>query len=366
MNPAVYDQTSFDVEAGVFLLRATGQVLRLPGFMAVYLEGEDEEREKDEEENPILPDLKEGEELRLLGLEPHQHFTQPPPRFTEASLVKELEEKGIGRPSTYASIMSVIQDKGYVKKLEKRFHPTDLGKLVNGLLVSSFPDILDVGFTAQMEGELDDVEEGRRSWTAALQDFYVPFEKALGEARTRMKDVKRQQIATDIVCEKCGSPMVIKWGKHGEFLACSAYPKCRTTKEFTRDDAGEIKIQVAEATNEVCDKCGSPMIVRRGKFGAFLACSTYPACKNTRSIGTGVKCPQCGQGNLVQKSSRRGKVFYACDKYPECKYALWDKPVPGPCPECKSPILVEKYSKKSGDTSIACPNKECSYRKKEE
>lgn len=365
MNPAVYDQTAFDIEAGKFLMRATGQVLRMPGFMAVYLEGEDEEKEKDEEENPILPDLTEGEKLNLIKLEPHQHFTQPPPRFTEASLVKELEEKGIGRPSTYASIMSVIQDKGYVSKIEKRFHPTDLGKLVNGLLVLSFPKILDVGFTAQMEGELDDVEEGKRSWKDTLRDFYGPFEQALKEARDLMRNVKRQQVATDVICEKCGSHMVIKWGKHGEFLACSAYPKCRTTKEFGRDEAGAIAVREAEKTDEVCDKCGAPMIVRRGKFGEFLACSKYPACKNTRSIGTGVDCPQCGEGRLVKKSSRRGKVFYACDKYPKCKYALWDKPVPGPCPECKSPVLVEKYSKKSGETSVVCPNKECGYRKKE-
>jgi len=259
--------------------------------------------------------------------------------------------------------MSVIQDKGYVRKVEQRFHPTDLGKLVNELLVASFPEILDIGFTAQMEGELDDVEEGRRAWKDALKDFYAPFEKALSEADERMRHVKGQQVSTDISCEKCGNPMVIKWGKHGEFLACSAYPKCRTTKEFKRGEAGEIKVQEAEATGEVCEKCGAPMLVRRGKFGQFLACSKYPACKNTRSIGTGVSCPQCKEGKLVQKSSRRGKVFYACDRYPECKYALWDKPIPGPCPECNWPILVEKYSKKSGEVSVACPNKGCGYKR---
>lgn len=361
MKPAVYDQTSFDIEAGKYLLRATGQVLRFPGFMAVYLEGEDEEREKDEEENPTLPDLKEGEMLSLHSITPHQHFTQPPPRFTEASLVKELEEKGIGRPSTYASIMSVIQDKGYVRKFEKRFFPTELGRLVNTLLVSSFPNILDVGFTAQMEGELDDVEEGRRAWTDALNDFYVPFEKALGEAKHKMRDVKRQQVVTDIACEKCGNPMVIKWGKHGEFLACSSYPDCKTTKEFTRSEDGAIKIQEAEVSKEICDKCSSPMIIRSGRYGAFLACSRYPECKNTRSIGTGVSCPECG-GSLVQKTSRRGKIFFGCDRYPNCKFALWDKPRQGPCPLCGSPILVEKLSRRSGEVSIACPNKECSYR----
>lgn len=363
MNPAVYDQTTFEIEAGKYQLRATGQILTFLGFMAVYLEGEDEEKEKDEEENPTLPKLKEGETLKLVKLEPHQHFTQPPPRFTEASLVKELEEKGIGRPSTYASIMTVIQDKEYVRKIEKRFHPTDLGKLVNDLLVMSFPDVLDIGFTAQMESELDDVEDGTRKWVDALNDFYKPFEKALSEAKHRMRDVKRQQIETDVLCEKCGKKMVVKWGRHGEFLACAGYPECRSTKEFVRDDAGAIKPKAQETTDEKCEKCGGPMLVKRGRFGAFLACARYPECKGTRSITTGVACPECGKGSLVQKTSRRGKVFYGCDKYPKCKYALWDKPVKGPCPKCDFPVLVEKYSKKSGETKMACPSEGCGYSK---
>lgn len=363
MNPAVYDQTAFDIEAGRFLLRATGQVLKFAGFMAVYLEGEDEEPGKDEEENPTLPLLSEGEILKLITLEPHQHFTEPPPRFTEASLVKELEEKGIGRPSTYASIMSVIQDKEYVKKIEKRFHPTELGKLVNDLLVASFPSVIDVGFTAQMENELDEVEEGKRSWQGALKDFYGPFEKALSVAAEKMRNVKREQVPTDISCEKCGSPMVIKWGRHGEFLACSAYPECKTTREFTRTDEGKVAVKAPETTNEVCEKCGSPMAVKRGRFGAFLACTNYPTCKTTKSIGTGVMCPECSEGKLVERRSRGGKVFYGCDKYPKCKTAFWDRPVKGPCPECGYPILVEKRSRKTGETETKCPKKECSYKK---
>lgn len=362
MNPAVYDQTTFEISAGKSLFRATGQILKFAGFMAVYMEGEDESKEKDEEENSKLPDLKEGEVLKLLKMEPHQHFTQPPPRFTEASLVKELEEKGIGRPSTYAAIMSTIQDKGYAEKIEKRFHPTDLGKLVNNLLVISFPTILDVGFTAQMESELDDVEEGKRLWHDALKDFYEPFAKALSEAKVKMKDVKRETVETEVKCEKCGSPMVIKWGRHGEFLACSAYPECKTTKEFKRSEEGKLKVVEKETTDEVCDKCGSPMLVKRGRFGAFLACSKYPACKNTKSKGMGINCPDCEKGNLVQKKSRKGRIFYACDKYPNCKYALWDKPIKGPCPLCAFPILVEKYSRKDGTTSIACPKEGCSYK----
>jgi DNA topoisomerase-1 len=366
MKPAVYDQTSFDVEVGRFLLRATGQVLKFPGFIAVYIEGEDEVKEKDEEENPTLPDLKEGEILNALGIEPHQHFTQPPPRFTEASLVKELEEKGIGRPSTYASIMATIQDKEYVRKIEGRFHPSELGRLVNELLVANFPRVLDVGFTAQMENELDEVEEGRRGWVATLKEFYIPFDEALSEARTKMRDVKREQVKTDIVCEKCGNPMVIKWGRHGEFLACSNYPDCRNTKEFDKAQDGTIKVKEVQLSEEKCDQCGSPMLVRRGRYGEFLACSKYPACKGTKSIGTGVSCPECKDGNLVQKRTRGGRVFYGCDRYPNCKYALWDKPVAGPCPQCGSPVLVEKYSRKTGETSIACPSKGCDYRKKME
>lgn len=362
MMPAVFDQTGFDIEAGRFLLRATGQVLKFPGFIAVYLEGEDDAREKDEEENPTLPALKEGEILKVLGIDPNQHFTQPPPRFTEASLVKELEEKGIGRPSTYASIMSVIQDKGYVRKMEGRFFPSELGRLVNGLLVSSFPSILDVGFTAQMEVELDEVEEGRRGWVETLNDFYTPFKDALAKARVKMRDVKRQQVETNIMCEKCGKPMVIKWGRHGEFLACSGYPDCRNTKEFTRNEAGAIVVSEAAATDEVCEICGSPMVLRRGRFGEFLACTKYPECKGTRSIGTKVTCPECGKAELVQKSTRRGKIFYGCAGYPACKFALWDMPITGPCPQCGYPVLVKKASRKGGELEIHCARKGCKYK----
>ncbi|HQH79910.1 MAG TPA: type I DNA topoisomerase [bacterium] len=366
MEPAVFDQTSFDIEAGKYLLRATGQVMKFAGFISVYMEGVDDEAEKGEEENPTLPNLSEGEKLELLGIEPHQHFTQPPPRFTEASLVKELEEKGIGRPSTYASILSTIQEKGYVRKLEKRFHPSELGKLVNELLVENFPKVIDVGFTAQMEGELDEVEEGRRDWKKALDNFYAPFESALSLARKNMRSVKGQQVETEILCDKCGSKMVIKWGRHGEFLACSKYPECRTTKEFSREENGELRLQKVEPTGEVCDLCGKPMLMKRGRYGQFLACSEYPKCKNTKSISSGVKCPKCGEGDLVQKSTKRSKIFYGCDKYPKCDYATWDKPIAKSCPECGSKILVERTSKKTGEVFILCPQKGCPYRKKME
>lgn len=361
MNSAVYDQTIFDIKAGDYNFRSSGQVIKFPGFMSVYLEGIDEEAEKDEEENPTLPPLSEGEKLQLHTITPNQHFTQPPPRFTEASLVKELEEQGIGRPSTYAAIMSNIQEKEYVKKEQLKFFPTRLGEVVNDLLVSNFPEILDIKFTAQMEDELDDVEEGRMKWNAALSDFYVPFAKTLKRAEKNMTDLKAQAISTDIKCEKCGQPMVIKWGRHGEFLACSMYPECKSTREFVRSEDGVVKPKAVETTTEVCEKCGAPMLIKRGRFGKFLACSRYPDCKTTKAIGIGVKCPDCG-GDVISRMGKRGRAFYGCSKYPNCKFVSWNKPINEACPKCGSKFLVEKYSKAKGVT-IECPNKECDFKK---
>ena len=364
MTSAVYDQTIFDITTASqkkYQFRSTGQVMKFAGFMSVYMEGVDEEAEKDEEENPTLPLLNEGEDLKLHKIIPNQHFTQPPPRFTDASLVKELEEKGIGRPSTYASILSVIQDKHYVNKELKRYFPTRLGEIVNDLLVENFPDILDVKFTAQMEEELDDVEEGKLKWVDALRDFYKPFSKTLKKAEKEMTNLKAQATPTDVTCEKCGKPMVVKWGRHGEFLACSAYPDCKSTREFVRDDSDNIKIKVAEETDEKCEKCGADMVVKRGRFGKFLACSKYPECKTTKAIGIGVKCPECGC-DLVSRRSRKGRNFYGCSGYPKCNFATWSKPVAEECPNCKNPYLEEKYSKESG-VQIVCPKKECGFKK---
>lgn len=361
MNSAVYDQTIFDIKAGEFLLRSTGQIMKFAGFMSVYMEGIDEEAEKDEEENPTLPLLTEGEKLKLKSLQPNQHFTQPPPRFTEASLVKELEEQGIGRPSTYASIMGTIQDKEYVKKDQGRFFPTRLGEVVNELLITNFPEILEVKFTAQMEGELDDVEEGRLKWTDALADFYKPFSKTLARAEKDMVNLKQQAIETEFKCEKCGKPMVIKWGRHGEFLACSAYPDCKSTREFSRAEDGTLSLKAAETTTEVCEKCGAPMVIKRGRFGKFLACSAYPECKTTKAMSIGVKCPLCGS-EAVARRGRGGKSFYGCSSYPNCKFVSWYKPVNEKCPKCGSEYLIEKYTKKDGAQTV-CPNKECDFKK---
>ncbi|HYY53553.1 MAG TPA: topoisomerase DNA-binding C4 zinc finger domain-containing protein, partial [Myxococcales bacterium] len=308
-----------------------------------------------------LPELSENELLDLLQLLPEQHFTQPPPRFTEASLVKELEEKGIGRPSTYAAILSTIQDKEYVEKKEGRFFPTDLGKIVTELLLGAFPRVMDVQFTARMEEELDEVEEGKIDWQSVLGEFYEPFKKSLAAAEAQMRDVKREEKPTDLVCEKCGSPMVIKWGRMGRFLACSGYPECKNTKDFVEEE-GKIRVVEDLPTDENCPTCGKPMVNKRGRFGRFLACSDYPTCKTTKPITLkGVVCPDCG-GGLAERKSRFGKSFYGCVNYPNCKFAAWDRPIPGPCPQCAKPYLLQRYTKRDG-AFIACPDKECGYRR---
>jgi DNA topoisomerase-1 len=362
MNPAVIDQTSVDIKANAYTFRASGSVVKFPGFMAVYMEERSEDQAPSEDDNgeAVLPPLAEGDALSLLKLDPKQHFTQPPPRFSEALLVKTLEEKGIGRPSTYAAIISTIQDRDYVNKMENKFHPTELGVLVNGLLVAHFPDILNVTFTARMEEELDKIEEGAMKWADAVRDFYDPFSKDLAAAMADMKDFKADQAPTDINCDKCGKPMIIKWGRNGQFLACSGYPDCKNTKPFVRTENGGVEAAPEETTSELCPKCGSGMVVKRGRFGKFLACSRYPECNHTQGMSTGVLCPEDG-GMIVERRSRFGKMFYSCANYPNCKFAVWYKPVPRPCPQCGAPFLTEKYSKKTGPY-IACYKKECGYK----
>jgi DNA topoisomerase-1 len=376
MVPAVYDQTAFEIPVKEALFRATGQQIKFDGFMKLYTEGRDERAAQangeDEDENDaqgdidgVLPNLQKGDALKLLSMEPRQHFTQPPPRFTQASLIKELDEKGIGRPSTYAAIISNILDREYVAQNESRqLVPTDLGFLVTDLLVESFPDILNVEFTAGMEDELDKIEDGKEKWTKTMKRFYTPFERDLKKAAKEMRDVKRQEVPTDIACEKCGALMVVKWGRNGEFIACPKYPDCKNTKNFKRSNEGEIEIAAEEQVDEACEKCGKPMLLRFGKFGKFLGCSGYPECKNIqplqKPVDLGIKCPECKEGNIKERKSRWGKMFYGCDKYPECKFASWDKPMPTPCPDCDSPILVEKVTKRAGRTH-RCYKKECGY-----
>ncbi|HEY0986526.1 MAG TPA: type I DNA topoisomerase, partial [Kofleriaceae bacterium] len=310
MVPAVYDATTVDMDRGRAVLRATGQVMKFAGYTKVYevAETDDAKAEAAESADRLLPPLEVGDPIVLESIRPEQHFTQPPPRFSEASLVKELEERGIGRPSTYASIMSTIVDRGYVEKREARFFPTELGILVNGLLVESFPEIVNSDFTAKMESDLDKVEEGQVDWRKLLGGFYTPFKDELEKARTEMRDVKREEIATEWICEKCGKPMVIKWGRNGSFLACQGYPECRNTQEVVKNLDGTWEKVPPQTTDEVCETCGAPMTVKRGRFGSFLACTKYPECKTTKPISLGVKCPRPGCGGFIaEKRSRRGK-----------------------------------------------------------
>ncbi|HTE52447.1 MAG TPA: type I DNA topoisomerase [Kofleriaceae bacterium] len=366
MAPAVYDQTTVDLSRGRATLRATGQVMKFAGYTAVYTEQEsdDEAAEKAADSDRLLPPLAEGDTVTLVEVRPEQHFTQPPPRFTEASLVKELEEKGIGRPSTYAAILSTIVDRGYVERRERRFFPTELGTLVNQLLVESFPEIIDTEFTALMEQDLDKVEEGQRDWRDLLGVFYKPFALDLAKAQEQMRDVKREEIPTEYVCEKCGKPMVIKWGRNGSFLACQGYPECRNTKEIDRKPDGTVEIRPEETTDEVCEKCAAPMVVKRGRFGSFLACSRYPDCKTTKPISLGVACPREGCGGfLTEKRSRRGKTFFGCSNYSKtaCDFVTWDRPIAEPCPECGAKFMVKKENR-SG-VQVRCLT--CTFKKSE-
>ena len=362
MRPAIFDVTTADIAAGEYGLRASGSVLKFDGFLKVYTEdrpatgaGGDEEADQ----NRALPPLHAGQMLRVLEVKPEQHFTQPPPRYTEASLVAELEKRGIGRPSTYATILSVIQDRDYVETKERKFYPTELGRLVSDLLVEHFPDVMDVEFTAAMENLLDQVEEGKRPWVGVLRDFYGPFEKHLQAASQSMPSVKNMVEPTTEICEKCGKPMVIRLGRYGKFLACSGYPECKATRPLKSEDTGAN--QVGVLTSEVCAQCGSPMVVRKGRYGEFLACSAYPTCKVAKPMSLGVACPTEGcTGELVQRRTKRGRMFYGCNRYPDCQFTLWSKPVPMPCPECQAPFLVEQGSVRKGKL-LRCFRQECGY-----
>ncbi|MFH1562089.1 MAG: type I DNA topoisomerase [Nitrospirota bacterium] len=403
MNPALLAITRVEILAtNKFLFVATGTVVKFDGFMAIYTEGKDE---KEEDEEETLPQMKEKEPLNLLELIPGQHFTQPPPRYTEATLVKTLEEKGIGRPSTYAAIITTIQDRDYAKLQEKKFYPTELGKLVTELLVKSFPDILDAGFTAQLEEKLDKIEEGELIWTKVLDEFYTPFKDSLAKAKEIMTNVKKQQEeVTSILCEKCGKPMVVKMGRYGKFLSCPGYPDCKNIKNIELKENGEIKIKEEEKTEVVCDICGKPMVIKQGRYGKFLSCSGYPKCKNmkplekkkTETIATDIKCEKC-EANMVLREGRNGKFlacssypkckftksvssgfacpagcggelakkrskkgfFYGCSNYPKCEFATWGEPIQTPCPECG--YMVVRRKSKSGMDVLICARKGCSY-----
>ena len=379
MVPAVYDQTAADISAGRATFRATGSILKFPGYLAVYgakppeeeagaEEDKKEEAERDGDAKNVerqLPPLEPGEELRLVKLHPEQHFTQPPPRYNESSLVKEMEQRGIGRPSTYAAILETIQEKTYVEKIEKNFKPTHLGLLVTDELVRAFPREMDVAFTAGMEERLDEIEEGTAGWQAVLREFYDTFKGDLANAKKNMRNVKKQEIETDLVCEKCGErKMVIKWGRNGEFLACPGYPDCRNTMNFRREEDGKIVPMKEEdvPVEDKCPECGAAMVMKRGRFGRFLACTRYPDCKGTKPVSIGVTCPKGCGGYVSEKRSKRGRTFYGCSSYPKCDFVSWDRPRNEACPKCGSAYLLDKFSKRTGPF-VACPNKECDYRR---
>ena len=423
MSPAVFDQTTIDIKAGRFIFRATGSVLKFDGFLKVYQEGRDEKTEEDDDEaERTLPKVEKGENLKLNKITPEQHFTEPPPRYSEATLVKALEEKGVGRPSTYAAIMTTIQDREYVEKIESRFHPTGLGTTVNDLLVANFEELFNPAYTAQMEENLDQIEDGKLNWRDAMRVFYGKFSKDLADATENIKNVKKQAIPTDEICEKCGAGMVIKFGRFGKFLACATYPECKTTREV---ESGKRKVENGKSENDAetsenseeipaCELCGKDMALKRGRFGAFYGCTGYPECKNIRKIDkksgetikvappveldeicpkdgaklvqrtgrfgefiscsnypkcdyvkretTGIACPKAGcKGEIVVKKSRRGKVFYGCSNYPKCDAVYWDKPVAEICPKCHAPFVLEKTTKKDG-TFRYCQNEGCDYK----
>jgi DNA topoisomerase-1 len=417
MTPALFDQTTIDIGAGRFIFRATGSVQKFDGFLKIYQEGRDEKTEEDEEADLTLPSVEKGETLQLNKITPEQHFTDPPPRFTEATLVKALEEKGIGRPSTYAAIMTTILAREYVEKLEGRFHPTELGKTVNDLLIEGgFADLFNETYTARMEEELDSIEEGKLKWTDALHEFYGKFSSDLVKFTKYTKDIKDVETPTEEVClkcetkgmvkkfgrfgkylkclncgasrdaepkasangdangsaataggeeaaepeacELCGKQMQLKRGRFGPFLGCTGYPECRNIRKVAKSG---VAAPAPVPLDEKCPLDDAQLVRRFGRFGEFVSCSNYPKCKYIKQESTGVKCARPGcEGDLVVKKSKRGKIFYGCGTYPDCDRVYWDKPVLEECPTCKAPFLLEKTTKKQG-TFRHCANEDCGY-----
>ncbi len=363
MVPAILDTTTFDIKAGQYLFRSNGSIVKFSGFMQVYVEsGDDEAAEKDiKPGDKILPELSKGEKLKLLEIDPEQHFTQPPARFSEAMLVKKLEEEGVGRPSTYAAIISVIKDRAYVESEERRLAPTKLGYLVSDLLLEHFPKFMTTKFTADMESQLDQIEFGETEWVKTLQSFYTPFKLDLDEAEKKIGDSEVEE--TDEICDKCSQPMIVKWGRFGKFMACSGYPDCKNTKQISKEGSDGKAVSESTAVEGTCEKCQSSLVLKVGRFGKFIACSNYPDCKFTKPIDLGIKCPKddC-KGKIAARRSKKGRMFYGCTAYPNCDFVSWDKPVPEPCPKCNNAYTVEKWKKDEG-TSIICPESGCDYKK---
>ena len=359
MSPAKFDTVSLDLAVAdeATLFRASGQTLVFPGFIAVYLEGADDQEEEGESK---LPPMESGDQVPLDKLYGEQHFTQPPPRYTEASLVKDLEEHGIGRPSTYASIISTLQAREYVNLDKKRFFPTDVGSVVNKFLTEHFTRYVDYDFTAKLEDQLDIISTGEKEWIPVLEDFWKGFSQQIEEKKNiERKDLTHEQL--DEACPKCGKPLSVRLGKRGKFVGCSGYPEC----DFTRSMDGEVRPdEPVVVEGRLCPKCDSPLHVKSGAYGKFIGCSAYPKCKFLEPLekpkDTGVTCPECKKGSLIERKSRYGKLFYSCNTYPDCKYAVWNPPVAEPCPKCGWPVLTIKTTKRRG-TEKVCPQKECGY-----
>jgi DNA topoisomerase I len=336
--PAVYDTVSADITAANTVFRAQGQTMKFKGFTAVYVESrEEDDAAADEDAESAIPALEEGEVLGLLGLDSKQHFTQPPPRYSEASLIKALEELGIGRPSTYASILgTIINDRGYVHRERRTLFPTELGMAVTDKLMPYFGDIMDVGFTAQMEDHLDKVEEGELGWVDTVKEFYEPFKRDLARAKKEMGSEKAG-VPIGEACPECGGDLIERRGRFGKFIACSNYPDCRYKRNLPGSERAED-----EPTDETCPTCGRPMVVKHGRFGKFIACSGYPECKTTKPVTLGIACPKCEVGQIAERRSRKGKIFFGCSAYPNCDFVLWQRPVTEPCPKCAAPFLTER------------------------
>jgi len=364
MIHATIDTVTADLSAGSEdnLFRATGSVVVIPGFMAVYQESVDDAKKDDGDDNRLLPPLIKGEAVDLIRIHPEQHFTEPPPRYSEASLVKALEEHGIGRPSTYASIISTLQQREYVLLEKKRFYPTDVGRVVNKFLTEHFTQYVDYDFTARFEDELDEVSRGERDWIKLMREFWNPFHELVEdkEQSVSRKDVTQEEM--DETCPKCGSKLATRLGRRGRFIGCTAYPECDYTRDLNESKEEAEAPEVVEG--RTCPKCDSQLIIRRGRYGKFIGCSSYPKCKYIEPLekpkDTGVECPECKQGTMLSRKSRYGKIFYSCSRYPDCTYAVWNEPLNEPCPSCGWPILTIKTTKRRG-TEKVCPQKECGY-----
>ena len=346
MSPALFETTVIEITAEEFLFKAFGNAIKFSGYQKIYeemLEKKEGAEEKDEYRNEKIPlGLQKDQNLGLDKLYKTQHFTRPPARFTESSLIKELESKGIGRPSTYSLIVSTIQDRKYVNQQERKLIPTSLGKTVNDILVQNFPNIINEDFTATMEGELDQIAQGDNKYVNVLNDFYQPFSKALKSVEDKVDK---------IYCDVCGSEMVIKVGRFGKFLACSNYPECKNIKSLKEIAAQN---QEPEFTGEKCEKCGARTVYREGRFGRFIGCERYPECDFVKNITLGVTCPKCEKGEVIERKSRRGKLFYGCSRYPDCDFVSWYKPVPEKCPNKDSAYMEKRYSVKKGNY-LKCP-----------